>query len=489
MNLMPYRRKTFPALITALTVTFATSLYAQTNVTMDAKGNLNGGGFIEGGSYNAAIVGGAVKGNGNYGSVAMSAGDVTDTFNSTALSGGSVIRSAFSAAIGLGTVVDASGVGNFAVGQNAKVIGPIGAGQSNSLQFGSGTNTQSNTLQLGGDPTVLGNLAMDLVVSGQTTTQGINNNNQVISGVAKGVLNTDAVNLGQLNQAIASVNTGGGGSLVGAVKYDATGKKIALANPDGSSGAIAINNVAAGNLAANSTEAVNGTQLYETNQKVTATQVLATSAMDKATAVDTRTANISSNGNVTSIGKNSVQIISSPAIDAITTDGNTADGNLHLGGAAVTSGGAAIPGKQVNVQVDGKLIATKGIDAGSNVISNLAPGVAGTDAVNVNQLQGITKSAIGQAVSQANAYTDNRYNQLNKWAGQGISSAMSMATAAASAPLIPERLSVGLGYGNYGGYNDTALSLRYTTGTTNLMNFSVSGSANGGLAVGAGMVF
>lgn len=56
---------------------------------------------------------------------------------------------------------------------------------------------------------------------------------------------------------------------------------------------------------------------------------------------------------------------------------------------------------------------------GGVTIGNLAPGVAGTDAVNVSQLQSVTSGAL----SQANSYTDGQIGNLRAFTDKAIASA------------------------------------------------------------------
>ncbi|MFM9923164.1 YadA-like family protein [Variovorax sp. H27-G14] len=90
-------------------------------------------------------------------------------------------------------------------------------------------------------------------------------------------------------------------------------------------------------------------------------------------------------------------------------------------------------------------------------ISNVAPGVQGTDAVNMNQL--------GASTAANAAYTDARVNQLGqalrgvaKRAYSGTASAMAME----SAPYVPGKLTYAAGMGIYSGESAVGVSLRKT---------------------------
>uniref|UniRef100_UPI0033653B9F YadA family autotransporter adhesin n=1 Tax=Variovorax fucosicus TaxID=3053517 RepID=UPI0033653B9F len=117
------------------------------------------------------------------------------------------------------------------------------------------------------------------------------------------------------------------------------------------------------------------------------------------------------------------------------------------------------------------------------VISNVAPGVKGTDAVNVNQLN--------SGVAAATAYTDSRVNGLQtsindvaKKSYAGVASAMAME----SAPYIPGKLTYAAGLGYYQSQSAVGVSLRRTSDNG---RWSVTGGASvspaGGVAVRAGI--
>ncbi|MDP5008241.1 MAG: YadA-like family protein [Glaciimonas sp.] len=82
-----------------------------------------------------------------------------------------------------------------------------------------------------------------------------------ITNVKAGTEDNDAVNLGQMNEAIDKVGDG----IANAVKYDdASKQKMTL---EGSGGSV-IDNLANGKLAADSKQAVNGGQLYDAGDKL-----------------------------------------------------------------------------------------------------------------------------------------------------------------------------------------------------------------------------
>ena len=123
-----------------------------------------------------------------------------------------------------------------------------------------------------------------------------------------------------------------------------------------------------------------------------------------------------------------------------------------------------------------------GASSGPVTISNVAPGVAGTDAVNVNQLTA--------GIAGANAYTDLRANHLQgqidgvaKKAYAGAAAAMAME----SAPYVPGKLTYAAGLGYYQQQSAVAFSLRRTADNG---RWSVTGgisASSGGIGARVGI--
>ncbi|WP_322026023.1 YadA-like family protein [Burkholderia sp. BCC1977] len=224
----------------------------------------------------------------------------------------------------------------------------------------------------------------------------------ILSNVADGKDDKDAVNVSQLK---SSGLIGEDGKSVAAVTYEK--------NPDGTTnyksvklageGGTTLTNVKAGALSATSTDAVNGSQLFATNESLgglkdaltdggvidkTTGESLAvvydSKSKDKVTLAGT-TGTILSNvaaGKADLDAVNVSQLKSSGLIDgdgksiaAVTYDKNL-DGTPNYG--SVTLGG----GKSV----------------GPVTLSNVAKGMAGTDAVNVDQLNDLEDSLVNGAI-------------------------------------------------------------------------------------------
>jgi len=219
--------------------------------------------------------------------------------------------------------------------------------------------------------------------------------------------------------------------------------------------------------------------------------------------------NIVGNNNVVSVGANAVQIVSGSSansgFDRITTDGQAPGGaDLHLGGATVTGAGVQ-SGTAVNVQVDGNLVANKGItvaagqviDAGNNKITNVATGVALTDAANVGQVASAQANAAIASSNYTNAAiapvrkqltgVQNQVNNLssqvqsnNQTALKGISGATAIAMMPPVAP--GKTISVGVGLGNFGGVSSLAIGVTAVV----YENITFRAAATNNMTVGAG---
>ncbi|MET0269622.1 MAG: YadA-like family protein [Sphingomonas sp.] len=191
-----------------------------------------------------------------------------------------------------------------------------------------------------------------------TPNGGVPTNDLTLVGAAAGPVALHNVAGGAI--AAGSTDAVNGGQIFGlaltavnAVSYDADagGARTNTVTLAGGNAAapVTIRNVAPGTVAAGSTEAVNGGQLQATNQAVATAQTTAGAALV--------------------LGQNSVQY------------DNTTRRDITLG-----AGGA-----------------------GPVALHNVAPGTSATDAVNVAQLA----TGLGGAVSQSNAYTDQRLAAVN----------------------------------------------------------------------------
>ncbi len=208
-----------------------------------------------------------------------------------------------------------------ATGASSVASGPYSlAAGSNSSAYG------ANAVALGTNSVALGAGSVasrsDAVSVGYLSSDGKSQYTRQITNVTAGAAGTDAVNVDQLNAAIASVNGGGGGGPTpNAVTYDSSLSNLITLK--GSSGT-KITNLTAGDASSKwSTDAVNGGQLYQTNQDVAN--------------VASNVANVAGNlANVTNVVNNFVNngIAGNPLI--VTYDSSARD-IVTLGGTTHTS--------------------------------------------------------------------------------------------------------------------------------------------------------
>ncbi|WP_420480959.1 YadA-like family protein [Burkholderia cepacia] len=196
----------------------------------------------------------------------------------------------------------------------------------------------------------------DAIASGGALSVGSAGAERQVRNVAGGTAGTDAVNVNQLAAVADS-----------AVQYDdATKGNVTLGGSTSTDGGVTggtkLTNVARGAVSATSTDAVNGSQLYQTNQQLSN--------------VSTQVAGNTSN------------------IAALQQDALQWNATL---GAYDASHGSGAPQQ----------------------IANVAQGVKGTDAVNVDQLNAAVKTGVGQLDALAVKYDDASKKQVSLGAGNG----------------------------------------------------------------------
>ena len=231
------------------------------------------------------------------------------------------------------------------------------------------------------------------------TTNGIDAGMQRINGVEAGVENTDAVNVSQLKQYVADhdkdtvttvksadsnvvVKDDGNHNYTVGLNKNITGESITITSPDGTktvalkptglnNGGNTITNVGKG---VNDTDAVNVGQLrdelaknktVDTNTITTVTQGKNAVVKETVAANGNKEYNVSVSDNLT--GLKSV----------VVGDGTNETTTISPNGITITN-----PVDSSAVKLNGN-----GLDNGGHVIANVKAGVAGTDAVNVDQLK------------------------------------------------------------------------------------------------------
>ncbi|WP_267224033.1 YadA-like family protein [Dyella silvae] len=542
------------------------------------------------------------------GSVTIGNGAVTKKGGQLALGGASAATAAGAIALGLNavgsgwfstaiqTAAVASGANAVAIGTGANAEGSdaiaIGGNGSESDPSLTGANAQ------GARAVALGSLAKasadDAVALGSNSVAsrtGMNGAAELFSGttvastmgaisvgdagkerqitnVAGGTQDTDAVNVRQLNAVAQSSSdlsdravkydlnadgtpTSATTAVSSATVGDITYGGFAGSNPNGavSVGSAGnerqIQNVAAGQISANSTDAVNGSQLYSVATEVSSISSAVnnisggisnvTNQVNQNTADVTNIKNGSDGMFQVSKDANTSKPVSSgkkstaggngavASADSSTAIGNsaqaTASNSVAIGAGSVadransvsmgTAGGErqitnvaagtqatdAVNVSQLQASQAGTVRYDTNADGSVNsssltmnqggpatTIHNVAPGTAATDAVNVSQLQ--------QSQNWAKNYTDDQVNKMGKKAYSG--SAAAIATANLPQAYQPNQSSAGVAIGNYHGQNAIAVGVSTITESGRyIFKASATGSQQGGVGVGvgAGMVW
>jgi len=241
-----------------------------------------------------------------------------------------------------------------------------------------------------------------------------------------------------------------------------------------------IQNVAAGQLNAASTDAVNGSQLYATNQALESISATAsaginvtTSAKGTGLAKGSSKANVGAGGTVNyTAGDNMVITQSGTNIEFAVSD--------KASFTTVTVGDTQVTNEGVTIQ-NGPSITQAGIDANNTAIRNVAAGVNGTDAVNVDQLNAGV-SAVNQNVnSLREEVAANRQD-----ANSGTAGAMAMAGMPQA--YLPGKSMVAAGTAYYEGESALAVGMSRISDNGKWVA-KLTGSANtrGNVGVAAGM--
>ncbi|MGV4658925.1 beta strand repeat-containing protein [Burkholderia pseudomallei] len=332
-----------------------------------------------------------------------------------------------SAGWNLATSTTGSGQVSGTASQNVAAGGTVTLTAGNNVALTQ--NGSQITIATSTTPTFASVTASGLTLSPDSS---VNMGGNVLHNVAPGVAATDAATVGQLTAAI-----GAGGA--NAVQYDTAAHNSVTLNPGGTPASL--HNVAAGTLSATSTDAINGSQLYATNQAVSQAQSVANSAMTTAT-----TAN--------------------------TTVNNMVAGHAGL---VQTDGTTITVGKSdASTRVD-----ISGPD-GTRTLTGLAPGVAANDAATVGQVW----TGQQQVLGQANAYTDQQFNVLDRRLNALGAAAM------AATSLIPNaraegRFQLAAAAGTYGGASALAVGANYWVSKQVLLNAHLSQGMGGGAKLGA----
>lgn len=375
--------------------------------------------------------------------------------------------------------------------------------------------------------------------NGTTISGGLNVAGSKITGVAAGVADTDAVNVGQLNAAVQAGNTDthikageygvGTDNKVNMQLVDKNGKDagtVTITDVAKASDVGDVNNIASDikNKEGKTTvvDAVNnlnnkvgdlnyvegGKGNYVTNGETTTTSIgkLDKALKDVADTAAKQHTTVSGSGNIvvedpttnTDGGKNyNVKLADNITVNSVTAntfkadqtvmdkDGLKVGDKVSVTATAVTAGKTSISDEGVKVG-DKTYISADGLNANGQHITNVKAGEADTDAVNYGQLKD-TNNRINGVENQVIS-NSNRINQL----GSRVNKVG--AGAAALAALHPmdfdpdDKLTFSAGYGNYGGENAAAIGAYYRPDEK--VMFSVGGTVgNGENMVNAGISF
>ncbi|WP_352803467.1 YadA-like family protein [Mesorhizobium sp. M0292] len=332
---------------------------------------------------------------------------------------------------------------SLAVGVDSVAVGPrTTVNGDNGIGIGNGAIVQQTApggIAIGQNSTV--NQADSIALGTNATTNGAQ---AVALGAGAKANEPGSVALGAGSTTAAAVATTG--TTINGVAYTFAGTAPTSTVSVGTVGnERTVTNVAAGRISGTSTDAINGSQLFATNQAVEAMQ-----------------------GSVGDLNQFAVQY--------------DKDGNGNKSNSITLAGG------DPNTPV---------------VIHNVGPGVANTDAVNVQQFnsglalnldnsKNYTNQVAATTLQQANAYADSKLSQLNMDMGEVRGEARQAAAIGLAAGSLryddrPGKLSVAAGGGYWRGEGALAFGAGYTS-EEGRVRANLSGTTAGGhWGVGAGV--
>ncbi|MFR9680545.1 ESPR-type extended signal peptide-containing protein [Acinetobacter sp. SEK570] len=302
----------------------------------------------------------------------------------------------------------------------------------NTIKYGLNKNLRVDSVRAG--DTLVNDNGVTITNGPSITKSGINAAGNPISNVGAGVNDSDAVNKGQLDNAAAaaktevtqgknitvSKTTGAKGqdiyNVATADNVEFNNVQVGDVTIDGSTGKIS--GVTAGDVSATSTDAINGSQLAGTAKSVSdalgggstvnpdgtvtapSYEVNGETVRNVGDAIE----QLDQGWNLQSNGAKAGAVKAGDTVDigtvngeenlTVTKDGNTIQYGLNkdLKVDRVTAGDTVINTDGVTIS-NGPSITKSGINAAGNKITNVAPGTAGTDAVNKSQLDATTAAS------------------------------------------------------------------------------------------------
>jgi trimeric autotransporter adhesin len=222
-----------------------------------------------------------------------------------------------------------------------------------------------------------------------------------LANVAEGKANNDAVNVKQLKDMGASIDTSGHVTNAFVAYDDATHATITLKGTDGTK----ITRLSAGTLSATSSDAVNGAQLYQTNQNVS-------NVAGNVTNLTNVVNNITNGSGIKYFSANStLDAATATGTDAIAIGGNaraTSANSVALGANSLTVANLGTPAYQPGLLELSGAAAVGEVSMGSvgkeRRVTNVAAGAAGTDAVNVSQLKSAVAASSSASIANSVLY-------------------------------------------------------------------------------------
>ncbi|PWK29731.1 trimeric autotransporter adhesin, partial [Pseudomonas sp. OV226] len=250
----------------------------------------------------------------------------------------------------------------------------------------------------------------NITLGGSTYDNTTHTGGTTITNVANGVADSDAVNMSQLNQTNSQVtnNTTNIQALANdALLWDPTanGGNGAFSASHGGAGPNKITNVAPGDVSAGSTDAINGSQLFglagdTSNVYTDANGVGIRYARTNETGLPPLDAFAHGKGS-TAVGYNAV----SDGVSSLALGNNasaTADNSVALGGGSKADGTTL---GQQGYLVGGT--ASSEVNIGDRRITGVVAGATDTDAVNVAQLKAASTASVADAVMYDNSTHNN----------------------------------------------------------------------------------
>ena len=235
---------------------------------------------------------------------------------------------------------------------------------------------------------------------------------------------------------------------------------------------VTLGNVADGTVAAGSKEAVNGSQLHATNQNVANNAANIAKGINFGGTTDSNnyqlgdTINVKGDSNITSTTvAGGAQLALNPNLNVTSVTTTDAAGNKTVtNGSGVTITPAS--GNPVS-------LTTGGLNNGGNKITNVAAGTAGTDAVNISQLNQALGAITGANTANFTAL-NNKVNEVAADAKAGTAAAM--AVAGLPQAYLPGKSMMAVGGSVYRG--ESGYAIGYST-ISDGGNWIVKGTATG----------